>query len=334
VNTLTRWFRGACRFAAAAACAVACLTAAAAQNFPQEAFPQSPIKIVVPFAVGGSIDVIARMLQPRLEAQLGKPVIVENRPGGSTQLGTLDVKHAAPDGYTLLFASDSHVINQVVEKNPPYDAVRDFAPISLLVRFPSVFYAHPSLNVATLGQAIALIKARPGKLNYGSMGPGTTGYLVMEHLKRRAGLDVGFVPYQGASLVMRALVADEVQFAVLNFAIAHGALDAGRTVPLAVSGPQRLPELPNVPTVNEQGFPDLDIYSWFAAFAPAGTPQPIVQRLSSAIANATADPKIHAAFADQGWETVASSPAELDTWVRDELERWRKFVQESGLELE
>jgi tripartite-type tricarboxylate transporter receptor subunit TctC len=329
MKVAARLTRAAWRDAATLLCAAGWLSAATAQDFPQ-----NPIKIVVPFAVGGSIDVIARMLQPRLEAALGKPIVVEDRPGGSTQLGTLDVARAAPDGYTVLFASDSHVINQVIEKNPTYDALRDFAPISLLVRFPSVFYAHPSMSVETLRQAIALIKSRPGKLNYGSMGPGTTGYLVMEHLKRRAGLDIGYVPYQGASLVMRALVADEVQFAVLNFAIAHGALDAGRTVPLAVSGPKRLPELPNVPTVNEQGYPDLDIYSWFAAFAPAGTPQPVVQRLSDAIAGAMADPKIHAAFADQGWETIASSPAELDRWVHEEIERWRTFVQESGLELQ
>jgi tripartite-type tricarboxylate transporter receptor subunit TctC len=315
------------RGAAALGCALAWLSAAAAQDYPQ-----NPIKIVVPFSVGGSIDVIARMVQPKLEAELGKPVIIENRPGASTQIATIDVARAAPDGYTVLFASDSHVINYVLNRNPNYDPVRDFAPVSLLVRFPSVFYAHPSLSVSTLSQAIKLIRSRPGKLNYGSMGPGTTGYLVMEHLKRRAGLDVGFVPYQGASLVMQALVADEVQFAVLNFAIAHGALEADRTTPLAVTGPQRLPELPNVPTVNEQGFPDLDVYSWFAAFAPAGTPQPIVQRLSAALAGALADPKIHAAFADQGWETLASSPAELDSWVHGEIERWRSFVRDSGLD--
>jgi tripartite-type tricarboxylate transporter receptor subunit TctC len=304
------------------------LATAAAQDFPR-----NPIKIIVPFAVGGSIDVIARMLQPRLEAELGKPVVVEDRPGASTQLGTLDVAHAAPDGYTVLFASDSHVINAVFNKNPPYDAVRDFAPISLLMRFPNVFYAHPSLGVTSLRQAVALIKSHPGKFNYGSMGPGTTGYLVMENLKRQAGLDLGFVPYQGASPVMRALVAGEVQFAVLNFGIAHGALDAGHTVPLAVTAPARLAALPNVPTVDEEGFPGLDIYSWFAAFAPAGTPAPVVQRLSSAIAGAMADPKVRAAFADEGWEVVASSPPELDRWVRDEIGHWQAFVRDSGLEL-
>lgn len=287
----------------------------------------------MPYAVGGSIDLIARLLQPGLEAELGKPVIVENRPGASTQLGTIDVARAAPDGYTVLFTSDSHVINQVFNKKPPYDAVRDFAPVSLLVRFPSVFYAHPSLNVETLTQAIALIKSQPGKLNYGSMGPGTTGYLVMEYLKRHLGLDLAFVPYQGASPVMRALIADEVQFAVLNFAIARPALASGWTTPLAVTGPKRLPELPKVPTVAELGYPDLDVYSWFAAFAPAATPAPVAQRLSDAVAEAMADPKIRAAFDAQGWESIASSPQELDRWVREEVMRWRTFVAGSGLEL-
>lgn len=324
---MPRRLLAACWLAAAMACAGAVLSAAA------EDFPKNPIRIIVPFAVGGSIDVIARMLQPGLETELGKPVIVEDRPGASTQLGTIDVARAAPDGYAVLFASDSHVINQVFNKKPPYDAVRDFAPISLLVRFPSVFYAHPSLNLATLRQAIALIKAQPGKLNYGSMGAGTTGYLVMEYLKHRAGLDLAFVPYQGAAPVMRALMADEVQFAILNYAIARPALAAGRTTPIAVTGPKRLPELPNVPTVTEEGYPDLDVYSWFAAFAPAGTPPLVVDRLSDAIADVMADPQIHAAFTAQGWEPVASSPQELDRWVREEVGRWQKFVAGSGLEL-
>ena len=328
MNAPARRTRFSRRLAATMVGVLAWTAAAAAQEFPQ-----NPIKIIVPFAVGGSIDVMARMLQPQLEASLGKPVIVENRPGASTQLATLDVAKAAPDGYTILFASDSHVINAVFNKKPPYDAVRDFAPISLLVRFPSVFYANPSLNVATLRDAVDLIKRRPGKLNYGSMGPGTTGYLVMEYLKRRAGLDLAFVPYQGASPVMRALVADEVQLAVLNYAIARGAIEAHRATPLAVAGAQRLTELPDVPTVNEQGFPDLDVYSWFAAFAPAGTPQPVVQRLQAAIAGAVADPKIRAAFADQGWEAIASTPQQLDHWVREEIPRWQTFVKGSGLEL-
>jgi tripartite-type tricarboxylate transporter receptor subunit TctC len=328
VNATARSRHGWRGLAAALVWANVGLSAALAQDFPK-----NPIRIIVPFAVGGSIDVIARTLQPGLETALGKPVIVENRPGASSQLGTADVARAKPDGYTVLFASDSHVINQVFNKNPTYDAVRDFAPISLLVRFPSVFYAHPSLNVATLQQAIALIKAQPGKLDYGSMGPGTTGHLVMEYLKRRAGLDLGSVTYQGASPLMRALIADEVQFAVLNFAIARPALAAGWTTPLAVTGPKRLAEMPNVPTVAEQGYPDLDVYSWFAAFAPAGTPTPVVERLSAAIAEAMDDPKIRAAFTAQGWEIIASSPRELNRWVRAEVEQWRKFVQGSGLEL-
>jgi len=328
VKAPVRRLHGAFRLAAVMVGASLALLSALAQDFPK-----NPIRIIVPFAVGGSIDLIARVLQPGLETVLGKPVIVEDRLGASTQLGTVDVARAVPDGYTILFTSDSHVINHVFNKNPPYDALRDFAPISLLVRFPSVFYAHPSLNVATLRQAIALIKSQPGKLNYGSMGPGTTGYLVMEYLKRRAGLDLAFVPYQGASPVMRGLIADEVQFAVLNFAIARAALAAGRITPLAVTGPKRLPELPDVPTVAEQGYPDLDVYSWFAAFAPAGTPQPVVERLSDAISDAMTDPKVRDAFTAQGWETIASSPQQLDHWVREEIKRWRNFVRDSGLEL-
>ena len=322
-----RRLRAGWRLAAATVFVVISATAGA------EDFPANPIKIIVPFAAGGSIDVLARRLQPKLESELGKPIIVENRPGASTQLGTVDVARAAPDGYTILFASDSHVINQVFNKKPPYDAVRDFAPLSLLVRFPSVFYANPSVDAATLRDAIALIKREPGKLNYGSMGPGTTGYLVMEYLKRRAGLDLAFVPYQGAAPVMRAVIAGEVQFAILNLSIARAALASNKIKAIAVTGTKRLPELPDVPTVTEQGHPDLDVYSWFAAFAPAGTPQPVIQRLNGALAAAIAEPKNREQFAAQGWEAIGSSPQELDRWVRDEINVWQKFVRESGLEL-
>jgi tripartite-type tricarboxylate transporter receptor subunit TctC len=313
---------------------MALVAGAASASGAAQDFPQNPIKIIVPFTAGGSIDVLARMLAPKLQSNLGKPIVVEDRPGASTRLGTLDVMHAAPDGYTVLFASDSHVINAVVNTPPPYDPIRDFTPLSLLIRFPNVMFAHASLPVTTLPQAVALIRARPGKFNYGTMGPGTTGYVAFEYLKRRAGLDVGFVPYLGAAPVMRALAGNEVQFAILNYGIGRAVLASGDVKALAVTGPDRLPQLPDVPTVAEQGFPDLDVFSWFAAFAPAATPPPVAARLSSALAAAIADPKIRVAFAAQGWESVGSSPQELASWVREERDRWEKFVRVSGVALQ
>lgn len=311
---------------------LAVLTAAAG-SAAQE-FPQNPIKIIVPFTTGGSIDVLARMLAPKLQTQLGKPIVVEDRPGASTRLGTLDVMRAPPDGYTVLFASDSHVINTVINKTPPYDPISDFAPVSLLIRFPNVMFVHSSLPVATLPEAVALIRAHPGRFNYGTMGPGTTGYVAFEYLKRRAGLDIGFVPYLGAAPVMRAVAGGEVQFAILNYGIGRAALATGDVRALAVTGPERLPQLPAVPTVAEQGFSDLDVFSWFAAFAPAATPPPVVARLSAALAAAIADPKIRAAFAAQGWESIGSSPQQLASWVREERDRWEKFVRVGGVALQ
>jgi tripartite-type tricarboxylate transporter receptor subunit TctC len=292
-----------------------------------------PLKIVVPFAAGGGIDTLARIMQQKLADGLGRTVFVENRPGASTQLGTVSVARSPPDGSTVLYASEAHVVNYVFSKKRQYDAIQDFAPLSLLVRFPSVFYAHPSLKLGTLREAIALIKSQPGKFNYGSMGPGTTGYLLFEYLKRRYGLDITYVPYAGAAPVVQALIADDVQFAAVNYGTARGALEAGRVKPFAVTGPARLPQLPDVPTVAEEGFPDLDSYSWFAAFAPAGTPDPVVAQISTEMAAAVADPAIRAKFAAQGWEGVGSSPQELDHWVREEIVRWDKFVRESGVEL-
>jgi tripartite-type tricarboxylate transporter receptor subunit TctC len=301
---------------------------ALAQNYPA-----NPVKIVVPFAAGGSIDAMARIMQQKLAARLGQTVIVENRPGASTQLGTINVAKSAPDGYTVLFASEAHAINHVFNKKRQYDAVRDFAPLTLLVRFPLVFYGSSALGAATLRDAVALVKTQPGKLNYGSMGPGTSAYLLFEFLKRRDKLDMTGVPYQGAAPVMQALVSGQVQLSVLNYAIGRGAISAGRIKPLAVTGPKRIAELPDVPTVSEQGLPDLDSYSWFAAFAPAGTPEPVVARLSADLSATIADRDVAAKFAAHGWEGVGSSPQELERWVGEEIKRWEKFVRESGVEL-
>jgi tripartite-type tricarboxylate transporter receptor subunit TctC len=292
-----------------------------------------PLKIVVPFAAGGGIDTLARILQPKLSESLGRTIVIENRPGASTQVGTVSVARSAPDGSTVLFASEAHVVNHVFNTKRQYDAIKDFEPLSLLVRFPSVFYAHPSLKLATLREAIALIKSQPGKFNYGSMGPGTTGYLLFEYLKRRYGLDITYVPYQGAAPVVQALIAGDVQFAAVNYGTARGALEAGRVKPFVVTGPARLPQLPDVPTVAEEGYPDLDSYSWFAAFAPAGTPAPMVAQISGAMQAAVSAPDVRAKFAVQGWEGVGSSSEELDRWVRAELARWDKFVRESGVQL-
>ena len=159
-----------------------------------QTFPDNPVKIVVPFAASGSIDALARIMQQKLTERLGQPIIVENRPGASTQLGTVSVAKSVPDGYTMLYASEAHVINHVFNKKRQYDAVRDFAPLSLLIRFPLVFYGDASLRAATLKDAVTLAKTQPGKLNYGSMGPGTSAYLLFEFLKRRDGLDMTGVP--------------------------------------------------------------------------------------------------------------------------------------------
>jgi tripartite-type tricarboxylate transporter receptor subunit TctC len=328
VNRKLRRFVGGCRIA------TILLVALTATVGTAQEFPQNPIKIIVPFTAGGSIDVLARMLAPKLQSELGKPIVVEDRPGASTRLGTLDVMRAPPDGYTILFASDSHVINVVINKTPPYDPIRDFAPLSLLIRFPNVMFAHSSLPAATLPEAVALIRAHPGRFNYSTNGPGTTGYLAFEYLKRRAQLDIGFVPYLGAAPAMRAVADGEVQFSILNYGIGRAALASGDVKALAVTGPDRLPQLPAVATVAEQGYPDLDVFSWFAAFAPAATPPSVVARLSSALGTAIADPKIRAAFAAQGWESIGSSSQELADWVREERDRWEKFVRVSGVALQ
>jgi tripartite-type tricarboxylate transporter receptor subunit TctC len=317
------------RLLLAVGCGVATLSAA----FPSVAqeFPTRPVTIVVGFAPGGSNDIMARNVQAKLAERLGVPVVVENRPGGGGVVGTSYVAKAAPDGYTLLLTWDTHVVNSLVMKDLPFDIFKDFVPVSFLGRFPLVMVTRKDLPANNLREFVALAKKQPGKMNFASVGAGSSTRLQAENLIKLAGIEVVHIPYKGAGPSVMALVTGEVAFSFLSYGAIKGQLDGGKLKALAVTGATRMPELPDVPTTAESGYPDSQGYSWIGMFAPAGTPEAVVQRLNREFKATLADAEVQRKITGIGVEPISSTPQELDAYVKTEYGKWSKFVKESKL---
>ena len=299
-----------------------------------QGFPNRPVTLIVPFAAGGGSDVVARTIQPKLAERLGVSVVVENKPGAAGILATNHVAKAAPDGYTLFLSWDTHSINPVVTKDLPYDTFKDFVPVTLLVRLPLVMGAWAGLPANNVQEFVALAKKNPGKLNYASVGSGSSNRLHSENLHRLAGIDVVHVPYKGGGPSVAAMMTGEVAYSFLSLASQKGQFDAGKLKPLAVTSSKRMPELPNVPTMIESGFPGFEAYAWIGIFAPAGTPEAVVQRLHRDFTATLADPDVAKRLAAAGAEIVGSTPQELDRFARGEYEKWAKFAKETQLKFE
>ncbi len=307
---------------------IAC--AARAQDFPTR-----PVSVVVGTAPGDPGDVVARLVQNRMQERLGQPWIVETRAGASAKIATQAVARSAPDGHTLLVTLSAHVINPAAETALPYDTVKDFAGVSLLARQPLVVAVHPSVAGATLTEFIAAAKANPGrKLSYSSPGTGSLSFLVGEQIARRGGIDMSHAPYRGGSPAVQALLSNEVQLTALIAAILMPHIKSGAIRPIAVTSATRMPELPDVPTMAELGFDAAAIYNWIGVFAPAATPAPVVRRLNAELNEALRLPETAARLAEAGLEVVASTPAELDRFVVDEIDRWKKFTREYNVRFE
>lgn len=300
----------------------------------QAAFPAKPVTLVVPFAPGGGSDIVARTLQPKLSALLGVPVVVDNKPSGSGVVATNFVAKAPADGYTLLLSWDNHSINPVINKNLPYDTAKDFAPVTLLVRLPLVMGAWAGLPANNAQEFIALAKRQPGTFNYASVGSGSSNRLVSENLNRLAGIDVAHIPYKGGGPSIIAMISGEVAYSFLSYASLRGHIASGKLKALAVTGARRLPDLPNVPTMIESGFPGFEAYGWIGIFAPVGTPEAVIARLNRDFLAALADPDVKQRIHGIGAETVGSTPQELDQFWRKEYEFWEKFVRETKLKFE
>jgi tripartite-type tricarboxylate transporter receptor subunit TctC len=300
----------------------------------QGAYPNKSVTLVLPFPPGGSTDIVARTIQPKLSALLGQPVLVDNRSGAAGVIATNYVAKSAPDGYTLFLSFDTHAINPIVYKDIPYDTFKDLVPVTLLVRFPLVMGAYGGLPANNLKEFVALAKTQPDKFNYASTGLGSVNHLLAENLKSLAGMQVLHVPYKGGGPAIQAMLTGEVAFCFLSYAAQKGQMQAGKLKPLAVSGSRRMADLPDVPTVAESGFPGFEAYSWIGIFAPAGTPDAVIKRLHQDFTLSLQDAEVKAKLVAAGFEPVGSTPQELDQFVHREYDKWSKFVKQAKIRFE
>jgi tripartite-type tricarboxylate transporter receptor subunit TctC len=317
------------RYAVLAALSI--VTAAGAQEYPNK-----PIRVIVPFPPGGLVDTVARLISSKLADALGQhglPVVVDNRSGAGGSLGTEMVAKSAPDGYTLLMVVDTHAVNPHIYRNLRYNIFTDLAPISLVVKIPLVIVAHPSLPADSIKELVALAKSKPGALSYASAGAGTAGHLAAEQFKLLAGIDIVHVPYKGGAPAITDLLGGQVQLSFIATSVTVPYVRANRLKALALSGTQRLAALPNVPTMAESGFPQLDTGSWVGFLAPARTPAAIVSRLSTEVANILKDPDIRGKLTEQAMDIVGSTPAQFGAFVRSEHDKWGKLIRDANLNI-
>jgi tripartite-type tricarboxylate transporter receptor subunit TctC len=310
----------------------AALAAAPAHS---QTFPTKPITIVVPFAAGGSTDVVARIIAAKMSENMGSQVIVENRAGAGGGVGAAAVAKATPDGHTILMATIStHTLNPIMAKTKLFDPVKDFAPISLLATVPNVLVVHPSLGVNTVQELIALLKREPGKHSYASSGNGTPLHVSGELFKRMTGTDMQHVPYRGGGPAMNDLVGGQVKIMFDNLPPSVPHIRAGTIKALGVTVKKRVEGFENIPTISEQGLPDYETYSWNGFLAPAGTPQPVIDRLNTEANKAIADAGVKAKLKDISALTVGSTPKELADFIQKELTIWEPVIRAANITID
>jgi tripartite-type tricarboxylate transporter receptor subunit TctC len=322
------------RVSARAAITTAALLLAAITTTAAQDYPVRPITMVVPYPAGALTDAGARLPRDAMSAALGQPVVIENRPGAGGTTGAAFVANAAPDGYTLLTTvSAPMTLNRFLQKNFPYDPLTAFAPVSLVAESYLLFAVHPSLPVQTMAEFIDYARKNPGKLAYGTSGIGSAHHIAGELLKRKTGIDMVHVPYKGGAPSMQDLIAGNIPVAFATPPAALPQAQAGRIRVLATTRAERIPDLPDVPTIAET-VPGVVTMSWIGLFAPAATPNPIVDRLNVAVAKAIADPNVIAAFKLQGLAAKSSTPLELRGRVKSEIELWGPIVSSLGIAVE
>src|SRR5438105_3011019 len=311
------------------ACAFAC-TQPLAQSTPA-AYPSKPIKLILPFPPGGGTDILGRVLAERLTANLGQPVVIENRGGAGGNVGAEAAAKSAPDGYTLVLVAPSLAISPSLYAKLNYDPVRDLAPVSLVGAVPNVLVTNPSVPAQNLAEFIALAKAKPGGMNFGSGGNGTSNHLAGELFNVQAGVKLVHVPYKGVNLAMNDVLSGQIQLVVIGIPAALPFIQAGRLRALAVIARERSAALPDVPTAAEAGLPNYDVTTWYGVLAPAGTPRPIIDRLNAELVRIMHAPDLQERFAATGTEPRTSTPEEFGEYIRKEMAKWGKVVREAGL---
>jgi tripartite-type tricarboxylate transporter receptor subunit TctC len=294
-------------------------------------YPSKPVRIVVPFAAGGAVDALARIISAKLQDSFGQPVIVENRAGAGGVTGADLVAKSPPDGYTILQNTNGQAISPAIYRTLPFDTLKDFIPVTQLVTTSTVLVANPKVPAKTVKELIALAKASPGKLNYGMTGVGNSLHLTMEMLKRAGAIDIQAIPYRGDALLNPALIAGEVDVAIVPIGTIVPLIEGGQLRALAVVSAKRSPVLPDVPTVSEDAIPGFEAAGWQGYFAPAGTPREIVTRIQRETAAAIALPDTQARIKAMGNEPVASTPAEFDAKFRADIAKFQQVVREAGI---
>jgi len=312
---------------------LASLLALAASAIAQD-YPTRPIKFVVPYPPGGGTDVVARILVDPLAAELGQPIVIDNRGGAAGNLGTDIVAKSPADGYTILFTLSSHTINPKLYEKLPFDVERDFAPISLAAQIPQILVANPSVPITSVKELIAYAKANPGKLNYASVGIGSPAHIAGELLKLKTGIDMVHVPYKGGGPAVTDTIGGQVQLAFVSLPAALQHVKSGRLRAIAVTSAKRSASAPDVPTIAESGVPDYAVESWYGALAPAKTSPATVARLNAAFLKVLGDPQVKERLFAQGAEAAPSTPAEFDRVIKEELAKWELVIKTARIKPE
>ena len=311
---------------------LACVLAVAGQT-ALAAYPERPIKVIMPFPPGGTVDVLTRLVTTEAAEALGKPLILDYRPGAGGTIATEATARSAPDGYTLLVTTPNHTINPALRTKLPFNTEADFVAVTLFANIPELLVAHPSVPFETMDGFIKHARANPGKLSYSSAGIGTLPHVTMELLLRTAGVQVTHVPYKGAAPAFTDLIGGVVQLKYDTYATSAPMLPSGKVKVLATAGRKRLPQLPNVPTVAESGFPGYEGYLWIGAVAPRGTPQEAIGTLSAALTKAARAAQVAARFQADGVEVPPAGPEAFNKLIAEELKLWARVVREANIKL-
>jgi len=312
---------------------VAIAVAVAGSAFAQS-YPSKPVRIIVPFGAGGPADIYARVIAQRIAAPLGQQVIVEDRPGAGSAIGSDVVAKSPPDGYTLLMISNTHTINETLNPKLPYNLLRDFAPITQVNVMPNVLVVSPTSPVNSVKELVALAKSKPGKLNYASSGPGTPYHLAAELFKAMTDTDIVHIPHKASGEARASVLGGQVDMMFDSLPTTVQQIKGGKLKGLAITSTKRSALLPNLPTVSEAGVPGYEADLWLGLVAPAGTPAPIINRLHDETVKVLRSPEVLESFRQQGVEPAATTPAQFAAFLKNEVERWGKVVKFSGARVE
>jgi tripartite-type tricarboxylate transporter receptor subunit TctC len=294
-------------------------------------YPQRVVKILVPFAPGGPSDIIARLLAQKLSENLGKPFIVENKPGGSANIGITQVAKSAPDGYTLILVSSALVINPSLFSNPGFDVVKDFSPVALPVSSPNILVLHPSFPAKNMKEFLQQVRANPGKFDYASPGNGTGPHLSAELLVLQAGINMKHIPYNGGGPALQAVLGNQVPFGLSALPPAIPQINAGKLTPIAITSKSRMSTMPNIPTVAESGFPDFEGDTQQFILAPAGTPKPIIDLLNSEISKIVNASDMKEKLLSMGYFVLIPSPDQTAQIIKNDVDKWSKVIKSANI---